>query len=322
MNLRVILRGMLSYFPFFKKIQEMKRGAREPDGFTSAKYCYTVWLRHLIELTEHGSGIFPKVIAELGPGSSLGVGLAALISGGEKYFAFDIIEHASNEKNLEVFDHLVELFKSRSALPADNDFPKTYPKLADYSFPVKIFPDEKLRDLLNGERLQRIRQSLTGGKCGEFEIRYFAPWDQIFNEDGTADLILSQAVMEHVKDPLSAYRMMNRWLSPGGFISHQIDFSAHETHKLWNGHWTYPTWLWKIIMHGRMFYLNRYPHSIHIREIEAAEFEIIKEKKRIDLLGKKSLKIHSSIKISNKEDLEIRNAFIQAVKKTCVESAE
>ena len=42
-------------------------------------------------------------IAELGPGDSIGIGLAALLTGANIYYAFDIIQFASNQMNLKNF---------------------------------------------------------------------------------------------------------------------------------------------------------------------------------------------------------------------------
>ena len=50
-------------------------------GTVSARYCYGVWLRHMKMAREAGLDTNPRVVAELGPGDSLGIGLAALLAG-------------------------------------------------------------------------------------------------------------------------------------------------------------------------------------------------------------------------------------------------
>jgi hypothetical protein len=50
----------------------------------SAEYCYTYWLRHLNMIFQNSSAEYPKLIAEIVPGSSLGVGIATLIFGVDK----------------------------------------------------------------------------------------------------------------------------------------------------------------------------------------------------------------------------------------------
>jgi hypothetical protein len=57
----------------------------------------------------------PQTLAEPGPGDSLGVGLAALLSGISNYYALDIVRFSSPERNSKVFEELVSLFKARAA---------------------------------------------------------------------------------------------------------------------------------------------------------------------------------------------------------------
>lgn len=70
----------------------------------------------------HKSGLStqPAVVAELGPGDSLGVGLAALISVASQYFALDVKAHASDHRNLEVFDELANLFARQENVPDED----------------------------------------------------------------------------------------------------------------------------------------------------------------------------------------------------------
>src|SRR4051794_32779193 len=56
----------------------------------SSRSCYSVWLRHLVAIQQAGVSLQPRVVAEIGPGGSLGVGVAALLSGASRYLAFDV----------------------------------------------------------------------------------------------------------------------------------------------------------------------------------------------------------------------------------------
>jgi len=103
---------------------------------------------------------YPKVVAELGPGDSLGIGLAALISGSEQYFAFDVFEHASIKKNEIIFDQLIELFKNRTPIPGDDVFPNVKPRLSDYHFPDEILDQNHMNEMLAPTRLAKIRASI------------------------------------------------------------------------------------------------------------------------------------------------------------------
>ena len=54
---------------------------------------------HLVMAHRSGLSTQPEVVAELGPGDSLGIGMAALLTGAEVYYAFDVVEYASNQRN-------------------------------------------------------------------------------------------------------------------------------------------------------------------------------------------------------------------------------
>ena len=76
LNFRQLTYGILSFFPFVP--ESIYRGT---GGTGSARYCYSIWLRHLLLAHAGGMRGLPSTLAELGPGDSVGVGLAALISG-------------------------------------------------------------------------------------------------------------------------------------------------------------------------------------------------------------------------------------------------
>lgn len=308
MKIRIIIRGVLGFFPF---INTHKKGT---GGTSSARYCYSVWLRHLSMLSQSGMHNLPKSVAEIGPGDSLGIGLNALITGASKYFAFDIIEHANPAKNLETFEELIELYRSKTPIPDDKEFPKVKPKLKNYDFPTHVLDDDYLVKVLNKKRINKIRDAIISETKNDITIRYVVPWDKLSVVSESIDLIFSQAVMEHVINVDESYKTMYNWLKHGGFLSHEIDYSAHETHKEWFGHWRYPSWLWKIIMKGRRYHINRFPNSFHINSLINNKFEIIKQK---PFYNKKAGLISSSLKKVNTytdNDLLISSNYIIAKK--------
>jgi hypothetical protein len=107
-------------------------------GTDSARYCFSVWLRHLVMAAENGLNTNPKVIAELGPGDSLGTGIAALLSGAEIYYAFDVVQHANVARNLAMLDELIALLRLGTDIPGADEFPVVEPPLSDYRFPSGI----------------------------------------------------------------------------------------------------------------------------------------------------------------------------------------
>ena len=108
---------------------------------------------------ENGLSTQPNILAELGPGDSLGIGLAALISGANRYYSFDV-RHAGNKRNIEIFDELVELFKKREHIPDETEFPCMKPYLKAYGFPAHILTDERLNESLKQDRIRSIRNAL------------------------------------------------------------------------------------------------------------------------------------------------------------------
>ena len=117
-------------------------------------------MRHLVADFESGLWTNPKSVAELGPGDSLGVGLAALVSGVEKYDAFDVVKHAQVKRNEATLDELVALFRQRAAIPGQDELPEVRPNLASYAFPSHILTETILAAALEESRLRRIRESV------------------------------------------------------------------------------------------------------------------------------------------------------------------
>jgi hypothetical protein len=63
---RRLLMGLATYLPGGPRLAVKSTG-----GTVSARYCYLVWLRHLVLAERSGLSTNPTVVAELGPGDSL-----------------------------------------------------------------------------------------------------------------------------------------------------------------------------------------------------------------------------------------------------------
>lgn len=262
-NLKVgqLLYGISTFIPGVAAV--FGRGGGDTQ---SARYCYSVWLRHLVTAFASGMRMHPRVVAELGPGDSLGVGLAALVSGAERYHAFDVVRHAQVKRNQAVLAELCELFRTRADIPGEAEFPEVQPLLPSYAFPHHVLGDEQLGAALADDRLARIADSVkhqnTAGSMIDYRTRWF---DDQAIERASIDLLFSQAVLEHVDDLPGSYRAMRLWIKPDGMISHQIDFRCHNTARVWNGHWKYSDLTWTLIRGRRSYLLNREPYSTHLR---------------------------------------------------------
>src|SRR6202165_1423753 len=93
------IKGAASYIPGLYKVVSKWRNVGT-GGTDTAAYCYEVWLKHLTLLWANGMRTIPDTVAELGPGDSLGTGLAALLSGANRYYALDVVHYANTPRNL------------------------------------------------------------------------------------------------------------------------------------------------------------------------------------------------------------------------------
>lgn len=311
--LKVLAKGMASYVPGTNRFFCSSSG-----GTTSARYCYSVWMRHLLKAHESGFAVPANSVAELGPGDSLGIGLCAVLTGTNNYWAFDVKQHAHNERNILMLDELVDLLSRKEPIPGNEEFPFVWPKLFDYSWPANVLTQTAITNNLNPDRLNAIRKGLQDlGSSGNINVSYVAPWNSdCINHDqiGHIDMIFSQAVMEHVEDVEGTYRDLYKWLRPGGFMSHTIDYKSHELTRYWNGHWTVPDFLWKLAKGNRLYFINRLPHSAHVSAMTKNGFEIVLEVKRHN---KGSIPINmlaQRFRHLSDDDLSTSGTFVQAIK--------
>lgn len=283
----------------------------------SGRYCYSVWLRHIVRA--HSAGLRTELgsVAELGPGSSIGVGLAALLSGAHSYYAADVVEYACTQSNIDVLEELVHLFSARAPIPDEEEFPHLFPRLSNYAFPDHVLPNERLQASLKPERVAAIRNAVRGQNADSSDVRivYAAPWtDPSIIDPDSLDVMVSQAVLEHVDDLEQTYRVMYNWLRPGGFMSHQIDLRCHGTTRDWNGHWTVSDLLWKISRGRRLYHINRLPCSAHLAAISKAGFESVNDSRREESsrIGRRSLA--ARFRGLPDDDLTTSGLLVQAAK--------
>jgi hypothetical protein len=314
-HIRPILRGLKTYV------------VRNPDlkgtgGTISARYCYSVWLRHLVQAAAAGVTTDPRVVAELGPGDSLGIGLAALLTGADRYHALDVVEHASSGVNERVLEELILLLHARPPIPGPEEFPAVLPLLESYEFPRQILSADRLARSLRPERIAAIRAalaSLHGPDRGTapIQIRYSVPWyDPRVIQDASIEMLYSQATLEHVEDLERTYQAMARWVIPGGVITHQVDFKSHGMTSAWNGHWEYPESIWRIVKGRRSFLLNRRPWSAHLASLEANGFEVLRVVRSERHDGLRAAQLAAPFRVLSDEDATTAGAFFVARKRT------
>jgi hypothetical protein len=312
MNLKPVAKGMLTFVPGVQNV--LPKGGT--GGTNSAAYCYEVWMKHLTLLWENGLRSIPNTLAELGPGDSIGIGLAAMLAGVNHYYALDVVRYANTDFNLKIFDELVAMFKNRAARPS-----KGWPDYDGYLdrdlFPSHILTPEVLAASLAEDRIAQIRAALvtpTSRQQG-ISIQYMVPWsDESVIEQETVDVILSQSVLEHVVDLEIIYRSLYLWLKKDGLMSHQIDFKSHGLSDKWNGYRAYPELLWKVIVGKRPFLINRQPCSAHIECMTRNDFKIICHLKSYRTDGIDRLQLSAYWRDISDDDLSCSGTFVQAQK--------
>jgi hypothetical protein len=312
MNPRLLIGGLKSYLP----IPSDYKGT---GGTVTGAYCYSVWLRHLSLIAKHAHLPRPHVLVEIGPGDSIGIGLAALLTGVDTYYGLDVLEHANVDTNLRVLDELVELFRRRAPIPDDERFPLLYPRLESYDFPHALIDQKLHAERLSSGYLDLIRGVIREPSRADGPIRYRCPWSADSVPAAAADLVLSQVALQDMdntteRDDLATnIRLMSRWLKPGGVMSHQIDFSCPGGSP-WNHHWAYSNQAWRLIRGRRPYYVNRAALSDYIRLFESSGCEVVGvERRSLAGLGRSALQPRFAQLPDT--DLETPDACVIAVKR-------
>lgn len=319
MILKPLIKGLLTFIPGSQHFPlNSKTG-----GTDSAAYCYDVWLKHLTLLWNSGLRLVPNTVAEIGPGDSLGIGLAALLSGANTYYALDVINYYNVDLNIKIFDTLVELFRSRAGRSIKG-WPDYDKYLNGQLFPSHILTNDSLIASLSPNRIAMIREILAGKRPdnSNISINYIVPWitsNKIREE--TVDVIISHSVLEHVNDLSSVYMSLFKLLKPGGFMSHQLDLGSHGLAQEWNGHRAYSESLWKVLAGRRRFLINRQPPSVHRELMKKNGFEIVCDLKIQRTDGIKRERLSAHWRNITDDDLTCSGAFIQAKRNSSISPA-
>ena len=316
-RLRPYAEGLSTYLP----ARRTARSGGTPDQL--ARYCYSVWLRHLVGGAARCAVGVPASVLEVGPGASLGVGLAAALSGARRYFACDVSRAVLFDRDAVVLDSLVDLFGRRAPIPGDDEFPRVNPKFPSYEFPHTLLTGDLLSGALDQGRIGHLRDELGRGAPRDpaATVQYAAPATPLdlsaIVAPESVDWVMSQAVMEYVSNLPAAYGAMHDVLSVGGVMTHEIDFGAHQTSADWDGHWRRSELQWRVIRGRRRHFLNRQPLSAHLRALEGAGLDVVEVEK---VQGSPTFNAPATgpLRSFSGEDLITRSAFIVARKSKSV----
>lgn len=308
-----IFKGLATYIPGLYTIMSRRKLVRAGD----AAYYYDLWIKHITLLWANGMRSMPKSIAEFGPGQSLGLGIAALLSGVGHYYALDVVLFESPDKSLAMLDAMIAMFHRRAGLSRTHT-PSFDQHLDEHRFPSHILTDERLAQSLDPARIALIRAALTQriDKESAVSVQYIAPWsDAHAVAKNSIDVIISHTVMEYVVDLENIYQTCALWLDEDGWMSHQIDLTSHDITDAWNGTWAYSNTQWKIASGKRPYFLNRQPCSKHLSIIDQAGFDIrcAIQTKRTDGLSRQQL--NPTWRSLSDDDIQCSGLFVQAQKR-------
>jgi hypothetical protein len=264
-----IVKGAGSYF-----VKAFRKTGPGNEGVISAEGTYAIFMRYLYALARIGLSFDDKVVVEFGPGSSYGMGIAALLSGARRYYAFDLVDETSHDRNLSILDALGDMFANRVAIPRDGFCARIFPFIDDPAFPTKLLPNALLERTLHPDRLKAIRHDLATRGGVFIRARSSADLDNAFIDE-PADIIASESVLEHVDDLKSIYAVFDRWLAPDGAMVHLIDYTSHNLSRHWNGHWQCSPFLWSLVRGKRHYLINRMPHQVHIDLLHANGLNVV-----------------------------------------------
>jgi len=298
-----IAKGMLSHVPPLNAWR-MRRGAT--GGSSSARYCYAVWLRHLVVLDRYGFRIKGAAVGELGPGDSIGTGLAALLSGASRYIGLDVVPYSAKANLRQLARELAQLYVAGAPIPSHDEFPAVRPRLAAYDFPDRLV---HLDDL--ARKVEAIDNATASSTLETDMLSYRAPWQTASHiDDASLDLVFSQAVIQYVDNLEALYRALYTWLKPGGYCSHATGLGANNFSPHWNGHWAYSTWEWRMVRGRREWLPNRRPLSEHLRLAQRAGFQILHVDAQLDDGGLPVSELDRSFQSMSKDDIRARGVML------------
>jgi SAM-dependent methyltransferase len=310
-TLALVAKGLLTELP---GMQSTFTTVGTGGSTQSPSYCYGVWMKHLALLRKHGMRTLPRTVLEYGPGNSLGTGFAALLSGAEQYIAIDTVRHADPRLQLTILHELTKLFLARAPRPS-----KGWPDFDDCLdaglFPAQALTHEHLANALAPERLRALERAVQDlSSVARGSVRY-ATWDDPAPVgEGEVDLIFSHAVRCLVKDLDSLYRHAARCLAPGGWMSHQVDFTSMGTTPEWNGHLRYSERIWRRMAGRRPLFTSQDRYSRHVELLRAHGFKTIAVIRHIRYDGVSRHLLATHWQTGSDDDLRCWGAFIIARK--------
>ncbi len=192
----------------------------DKDVPESIEHIESVTGTYTSKLSGHGIEISNKTILEVGPGDNLGVALKLLSLGAQKVICLDRFRcHRNETKVRAVYRELIERMapkereKASEAILLTKDGYRFWSDKIEYIFGTEV---ERSLEILGRE---------------------------------IADIILSNAVLEHVYNLEETFRNLVLLLKPGGYMYHGVDLRCHNRFRGKSELFflTPPQWLWNLM---------------------------------------------------------------------------
>jgi hypothetical protein len=194
--IKSVIKGLITYVPGTNVLINFQKGKTRHSN-SRAEFCYNFWLSILKYAKENGIRPEFDKIGEIGTGGSLGIGICALLSGCEKYFAMEIGQNFNKDLNLKILDDLVLLFKNKVRL--SDSFNNINLKINDYDYPENLIDPE----FLNEKTISEIKNDILNNFKDSHRIIILNEWQA--QPSMELDFVFSRAVMEHVSSPGDVY---------------------------------------------------------------------------------------------------------------------
>jgi SAM-dependent methyltransferase len=186
----------------------------------SVQYVEAVAGIYTSKLSAVGIEIPNKTILEVGPGDNLGVALKLISLGARKVICLDRFRCQRDEAKVQaVYRELIE----------------------------RMTPPER------GRCLEALLPAQEGYRFRSDRIEY-VPDTEVERSLGifggrVADIIVSNAVLEHVYDLEETFRNLDLLLKPGGYMYHGVDLRCHNRFERTSELYflTIPQWLWNLM---------------------------------------------------------------------------
>ncbi len=274
--LKAIIKGFITFIPGVARLLKIKYTKSKHSTY-NAEFCYTLWLSLLVYLRENGINSKLDRIGEIGNGSSIGVGLCALLTGSKEYYALENDNLFDKENNLKLLDELVVLLKKMT--PISSEFKQLNIKISNYNYPENLIKPFFLQESF----VTAIRKDISNHCHGSEKIKIYQKWETL--SPMNLDFIFSRAVMEHVRYPGEVYKGIYSHLKGNSYMFHDIELHSHGVTKSVNGHYSIHNKLWTIIYGKRDHYMNRWDIDKHLGSIIENEFEVVLVQNTHILLG-------------------------------------